>query len=474
MALANNISNGIGTGEAQILDTRGSVGKYTAELQRQAAQRAAEQKALQDQLGKVKIDGLRDADKADYFQGFEDWRNTAQKAATSRDFREKANLQSEADKKYAELSNLVNKSKEYNRLHQDISTKLLDNNFRDQFTDDAVGLWQQSDKLPLSDPRLVKDPSTLSRQLDLSKVDDKLAKIDASLLSKQVEANPVKGARLNAGDLKGTNLVYNTTVDPKRQAFEYAMAYDTDKDLKHYLKTQYADLYASKPEDEAKALAIQDMVSKRPIQKSRNQFVRDYKEDNWMEKANYMAALRDKKNGNAEPEVLYRQKAINDMLSGTQGSGELLKGIVASTPGYDPKKVANMIGTKGNFIEIRVPERTISKSGVRSADGKIKATASDIITPGYNVLIDKRSPDAKTKLNKVISDVTGEKISESKFQTGQASGKIKDVVQTPLTKTSQQKQTGMVTMVLPNGQTGQIAADKVGAFLKKYPKAKKQ
>jgi len=34
--------------------------------------------------------------------------------------------------------------------------------------------------------------------------------------------------------------------------------------------------------------------------------------------------------------------------------------------------------------------------------------------------------------------------------------------------------TNMVTMVMPNGQTGQIPANQVNAFLKKYPKAKKQ
>lgn len=36
------------------------------------------------------------------------------------------------------------------------------------------------------------------------------------------------------------------------------------------------------------------------------------------------------------------------------------------------------------------------------------------------------------------------------------------------------KKTTMVTMILPNGQSGEIPSDKVNDFLKKYPKAKRQ
>ena len=415
MASGLNTSSGIGTGEAIVFDTRGSVNKYTAEIQRQANARAAEQKALQDELGKVKMDGLREADKPEYFKGFEDWRTTAQKASASRDFREKANLQSEADKKYMELNNLVAKSKEYNRLHQDVSNKFLDNNFRDQFTDDAVTQWQQSDKLPLSDPRLVKDPSTLSRQLDLSKVDDKLAKIDAGLLSKQIEANPIAGDRLSVGNRKGTNLVYKTSVDPKRQAFEYAMAYDTDKDLKHYIKTQYADLYASKPEDEAKALAIQDMVGKRPVQKQRNQFVMDEPEDKFYAHEAWKRAHPDPNSAPKSESELYRKQWIDSMVKGEPGSGEYLKSIVAAQGEYtEPLKIRKV----GDVIKIGVPQKTVMSFDV---DGKPKAK----VIPGRVVDVNTKDPADKSKLNNLLNELTKEKISESKFQTGNASGKIK-------------------------------------------------
>lgn len=130
-----------------------------------------------------------------------------------------------------------------------------------------------------------------------------------------------------------------------------------------------------------------------------------------------------KTGGQNDEAVLYRQKTVDDMLNGVEGSGERFKAIVSAMPGYDKDKVENMIGSQGNFLEIRIPEKVVEKS---DASGTPKQT----ITPAYTVTIDKRSPEGKLKLNRLLSDITGENVSESKFQTGNATGKVKGAIQT--------------------------------------------
>lgn len=121
--------------------------------------------------------------------------------------------------------------------------------------------------------------------------------------------------------------------------------------------------------------------------------------------------------------TLYRQKTIEDMLGNVEGSGERLKSVLSATGNFNQNELNQMIGApKGsNFIEFRIPEKTISYKNSQGED----------VTKTLNkrtVLIDKSKPDSKLKLNQLLNDLTGEKISESKVQTGNAGGKVKGEV----------------------------------------------
>lgn len=278
-------------GAFPIYDTSRSVGTYTANLQKQAAQRAAEQKALQEDMDKIKIDGLRDADKEDYFKGFEDWRNTAQSAYKERDFRKKAQLQSESDRKYLELQSLVNKSKEYGRLHQDVSTKFLDNRFRDQFSDDAVARWQKTGKLPMSSAEFISDPSALERQLDFNKMNNEFVKINDYLKKNAVDSNqPLIENMTLAGD-RGVKITPYAKVDPNIQAQKYAEIFDNDRDFKKLWMQQRPDLFDNPnlSYDQAKSTLISDLIKNNPLERRGSS---TYKwEDKWKEKTLFNDAL---------------------------------------------------------------------------------------------------------------------------------------------------------------------------------------
>lgn len=185
------------------------------------------------------------------------------------------------------------------------------------------------------------------------------------------------------------------------------------------------------------------------------------------EEANARAREKQSERGEDKPKdeaALYRQKTIDDMIGNVEGSGERLKSVLSATGYYTESELNNMIGARGNYIEFRVPEKTIKYT---NSDGNEVSKTLDKKT----VLIDKRDANSKLKLNQLLNDLTGEKISESKVQTGQASGKVKGEV---FTEKGAVENKSTVTMILPNGQSGEIPADKVDAFLKKYPKAKRQ
>lgn len=451
-------------GAFPIFDTSKSVGTYTVNLQRQAAQRAAEQKALQDDLGKIKIDGLRDADKDDYFKGFEDWRSTAQAASKEKDFRTKAQLQSDSDRKYLELQSLVNKSKEYGKMHQDVSGRLLDNKFRDQFTDDAVDKWRKSGQLPLSNKEIVLDPTALGRQLDLSGIQKKITDIDENLLKQAKYANP-QTRRVTSGNRQGTESVYSRSVDPQKQALEYGMAYDVDRDLRAYIQKQYANEFASMPEEQAKAYAIQDLVKQRPVARQDAPKVDwDLKEDNWKEKALFadsLARAREKAKATGQDEdVIYRQNWVNDIWNKVPGSGEKLKAAVSANASYSAPLKVNMNNGNLSFV---IPDKITTKI----VNDKPQTEA----IPGRTVTIRPDDQGAKTKINALLTELTGENISESKMRAGNSGGKVKSGSSTTTSRSisfSKAEENGINAVMKQSGAT----RDEVIEALKKAGKIK--
>lgn len=129
-------------------------------------------------------------------------------------------------------------------------------------------------------------------------------------------------------------------------------------------------------------------------------------------------------NGSSDGEI-YRKDWVDRMIHGGKGSGEELKAIVASQGIY-----SKPLGIKieGDNIIFTIPGKQVS-----SADetGKVKIKTD----PGRIVTVNKKNPADKAKLNSLINELTGEKISNSKFQTGNSNGKTNNKPSTiPSTK----------------------------------------
>lgn len=112
----------------------------------------------------------------------------------------------------------------------------------------------------------------------------------------------------------------------------------------------------------------------------------------------------------------------------------------------------NAIGLEDGKLTMKV---TTYKGSATTKDGEEYSETNKTATPTI-LYEDKNAASLDSKLRSIGIN----SIEEAKSRFGG--------VATTSTKTE------MVTMVMPNGQTGQIPSNKVNAFLKKYPKAKQQ
>lgn len=259
------IQSGIGVGEAQIYDTSGSMNTYARLMQRQQAQRQAEQKALQEQLAKVKTDGLRDKDKTIFLEKYEKAKDLFRQSLSAKG-RQKMELQAQMDQELLGADDIGNRSREFKKVQHEIGTKFLDLNFADSFEDGAAKRWMDNDNYDINDERLIKDPTVFKRVVDMSKVTDVLDKARKRLLDNTTNESFSDGGRYQMGKEKGNIVIHTRRVAPEKQAHELLGLIQTDRSVKAAVRNnpKYAELYQQMTPEEADVQAIQDMVKTDP------------------------------------------------------------------------------------------------------------------------------------------------------------------------------------------------------------------
>jgi len=103
---------------------------------------------------------------------------------------------------------------------------------------------------------------------------------------------------------------------------------------------------------------------------------------------------------------IYRQKWVNDMLTGVHDSGEALKAKLAADPTYDG--TLDIGKHPDGKLEFNVPPKR--EWDATNQEWKQKA-------PARKVIIDPKDPNAKVKLNELTNELTGEKVDISALQT---------------------------------------------------------
>lgn len=287
-----NSNSGIGSGEAQIYNTSGSVNQFQRVLAQQQAKRAAEQKELQDYLGKVKMDGLRDPDRLEFFSKYNKWKDSSIKSWGEKDNFKKSLAKSEADKQLMELNAFVQNSKKAGEDDDKFAITLQNEKDRNQYTDDAVKLAQRNRSLPITDKNYIFDKSTLERQIDFSKINDKFNVEDHKLLESARYSNPIE-EKIQHGNRTGVRILETKYVDPQKQNDSY-LALSNDRDVKAYLQKKYVDLYDQYGEEDATRQAILLEAKQRGQLSHQNDPKYTYDRDpgNWKEKLLFAHSLK--------------------------------------------------------------------------------------------------------------------------------------------------------------------------------------
>lgn len=256
-----NVSRGLGSGAAQVYNTSAPVNMYARLMQQQQLKRAAETKALTDELGKVTPEGIRQPDVKGFIDQYGRWRDKAIEANAEKNPVRKALLNQEAERE--KLATLMYKddSKNQSKGEQDRNKMLLDPNVRDRYDDSVIERVLKSSSLAKDDPNYVRDMNQFQIRPDLSKLTKDLDDLDKNLLQSSQWSVPIT-EKAKQGNIEGV-YVYNTrAVDPKAQATAYASLFDLDRKFQAGLREMFPDL-ADLPKEQLKAQAIPLLVQQR-------------------------------------------------------------------------------------------------------------------------------------------------------------------------------------------------------------------
>jgi hypothetical protein len=257
-----NISRGMGRGAAQVYDTSGPVNMYARLMQQQQLRRAAETKALTDELGKVTPEGIRQPDVKGFIDQYGKWRDKSIEANAERNPTRKAILSQEAERE--KLATLMYKDDSKNELINERKRKefFMNPENRNRYSKEVLGKVINSGNLAKDDKDYVRDINQFEIKPDLSKIKKLLDDTDDNLLKyTQPTLVQEQGERLG---LKGLYEYNQKTLTPTQQATAYSVLFDTDEgEFKAFLRGLSPD-FVNLTEKELKEAAIPILVQERP------------------------------------------------------------------------------------------------------------------------------------------------------------------------------------------------------------------
>lgn len=266
---------GLGKGAAQVIDTTsGAQQQFGQILARQQQQRQQELKQLTDQQAQLKPDGLRnDADRQDFFNQVNDWRNKSIAAINERDPYKKSLAQSQAQQAYMQAQQTVNKSKEQGLRDNAFNQFAMNNATRHQLTDEAVQKGLANMKVGVNNPNIINDYGTLQRAPDYEAFDKKNTGFLTKHWNNAVEQDVLGQPQQIAGNTV-TPWSKVKKIDPLLLAHDIMNEATFNPNYAVALEASYPDLYANAKTDDdfhvAHALAATRLANEQELQKTVN------------------------------------------------------------------------------------------------------------------------------------------------------------------------------------------------------------
>ena len=248
-------------GQAQVYNqTQNAVNTYAKTLAQQQARLAAEQKALQDDLSKVKVEGVRQGDMPEFLESYNKSKDIFNKLNATRNPSEKIRLKREFDESMLNTAAIGADSRELAKGEDAAAKMFMNPNIRDRYKPEAVEQFQLSKSLSRKDPRYVRDLSTLEQQIDLSKIMGELDKIDNDLL--KLEKPLTSEKRGEQGGISGVYVTQQRNISPEKQALAYSAQFDLQPSFRVAMREifpQFAELNNA----ELKAAVVPELVKQR-------------------------------------------------------------------------------------------------------------------------------------------------------------------------------------------------------------------
>lgn len=340
---------GQGVGGAQVFGSNPAIQTYANILQQQKVKRDADNKYLADTLAQAKPEGLRnDADRASFFKKYQDLKTQGIAAENEPDKFKKAMALANVRQGVMDLNSYVDESKKQAAKENSFTQQYMAN--PTAWSDQSIDQHRKSTNLAVDDPNVVKDYTTLARQPDLVKLDNRLKHVRDNELLSGIQGEDMITGRQKVGNKMVNTIQTKYTADPADVAHAYLNEFDINPDFQHHLVSQYGHAIPPglSPQDQKAALVgayVKDLgeVSKYGPVKDKPDAAPDrfYDHEEWLIKHGLKTP-----DGQLTP----AQSLITGMQQGQPGTGEKLislapKGQYGNTnkPHIDIDQVGNHI-----------------------------------------------------------------------------------------------------------------------------------
>ncbi len=256
-----NLLIGENQGGAQVFAPNPAIQQYVQMLQQRQAKRESENKYLNDQMAQVKPDGLRnDADRSNFFNQYAKVKQDAIDAENERDPMKKAMAIAGVRQRLTDLNSYTDQSKQQAAKEKLFNTTYMAN--PSAFSDEAVAAHRKSYDAAVDSPDVIKDYTTLARQIDPNKIEQEQRAVEQGLLKNTQWNNPVI-SDANVAGRKAAFIQNNRVVDPQHLYEDAMHRFDAKGDFEHYIKQSYPDIFTQNNPVAAKALAVKQYIDSR-------------------------------------------------------------------------------------------------------------------------------------------------------------------------------------------------------------------
>lgn len=438
---------GLGKGVAQVFDSSGIVNTYARQLQNAGISRQKERDAYAKELENISWEGAREADEPHFRKKWEAILDLNHKRSLSDKKEDKISYSSQIQTLKKEMASDAKRSVNENKTDRDIAAMPLTKN-RYEMPDNFGNILTARRTTSIFDPAFSNyGADKFQAQAKPYDVNKNLMEL-ANIAAKEVSTKSVEGDGFDA------RYVYNEGKQLDKGAFITAFLDNVASD------DQAMDTYLKGLEPTPENLNDAAEAAFKVVE---NKFALKERIGGRVDEDGYQLNLYDRKRQiglkyDKTPEgstsALYRQDLVVRMMNNEPGSGEELV-AAAKGKGIDLKVITS--NKTGKPIGIKVPQ-----------DDKKEVAA-------YTVYFN--DPDRKQayiKLNSLISNMTGENVNLSTVMTDRGRKQVAGGKDVKSLKNEPAKQSNQPAQFEVDGKQYNIPSDKVSAFIKQFPKAKRK